>query len=329
MMNKRIGIAVALLATIATVAVTSAPAQERRERLRQLLQKPQQASDPAETKITAPGTYRFSFVDDGLTRHYIVHVPASLPRGKPAPLLLGLHGGGGNMEFQASNYGLTQKAEQAGFVAVFPNGSSRFPNGMLATWNAGKCCGKAAENKIDDVGFLREVIERVSRQIPIDRARIYATGMSNGGMMAYRLACELPTLIRAIAPVAGTDNTIACTPSKPMPVILFHARDDSHVSFGGGAGKDAVAKVNFTSVPATVAKWVALNRAQPKARPVLAVPGATCDLHVATPGGAPVEVCITDTGGHSWPGTPSRRANKDPSMAISANDRMWQFFQSL
>ena len=328
-MNMRIGIGVALLASIGTVVATAAPAQDRRERLREMLQRPQLPSDPAETKITAPGTYRFSFVHGSLTRHYIVHVPANLPRGKPAPLLLSLHGGGGNMDNQANSRGLKEKADQAGFVAVFPNGLSRFPNGVRATWNAGGCCGKAAETKVDDVSFLREVIERVSRQMTIDRSRIYSTGMSNGAMMSYRLACELPTLIRAIAPVAGTDNTIACKPSRPVPVILFHARDDSHVSFNGGAGPDSIAGVNFTSVPATVAKWVALNRAAPMAKRVLTVPGATCDRHAASPGGAPVEVCITESGSHSWPGTPSDRDNKNPSMAISANDLMWQFFQSL
>ncbi len=153
--------------------------------------------------------------------------------------------------------------------------------------------------------------------------------MSNGAIMSYRLACELPTVIRAIAPVAGTDTVTACTPSRPVPVILFHARDDSHVSFNGGPGKDAIAKVDFTSVPATVAKWVAINRAGPTAKRILAVPGATCDRHAARPGGAPVEVCITETGGHSWPGVPSVRANKAPSQAISANDLMWKFFQSL
>ena len=248
-MKHRTWIGLSVIASLGIAVAASAPAQDRRERLREMLQKPRQPSDPAETRITAAGTYRFSFVHDGLTRQYIVYVPASVPRGRPAPMLLGLHGGGGNMDYQANNYGLKAKADLAGFVAVFPNGYSRFLNGILATWNAGTCCGRAAGNTVDDVGFLKDVIERVSRQMPIDRGRIYATGMSNGAMMSYRLACELPTLIRAIAPVAGTDNTTACTPSRPVPVILFHARDDNHVSFNGGAGKDALAKVDFTSVP--------------------------------------------------------------------------------
>lgn len=333
MMNKRFWIGTSMLACIATAITATAPAQDRLERIRQLRERAQmktaRAGDPRETKITASGTYRFSFLHAGLKREYIVHVPAGLPRGKPAPLLLALHGGGGDMDFQADNYGLKQKADQAGFIAVFPNGYSRFPSGILATWNAGACCGKAVEQNVDDVGFLKEVILRVARQANVDRTRVYATGMSNGGLMSYRLACELPHMIRAIAPVAGTDNTKSCSPSRPVPVIHFHATDDTHILYTGGSGREALSKTDFVSVPATIEKWVRLDRARPQPQRVLSVAGAYCDVHAAGSRGAPVKLCVTETGGHSWPGAPSRRANKNPSMAISANDLMWEFFQSI
>lgn len=332
-MASRFWVGAALLAAIPAGIASTAPAQDRRERIQQLRQRAQmraaQKSDPNPTPISSPGTYRFHFAHGGLRREYIVYVPASLPRGRPAPMLLALHGGGGDMDFQADSYGIKQKADRAGFIAVFPNGHSRFKSGILATWNAGACCGRAVEQQVDDVGFLQQVIQRVSRQANVDRGRVFATGMSNGGLMSYRLACEIPHMIRAIAPVAGTDNTKACSPSRPVPVIHFHARDDSHVLYDGGSGRDALTRTDFVSVPATIAKWVRLNRASATARRVLEVPGAHCDLHAAGPRGAPVKLCVTDSGGHSWPGTPSRRANKDPSMAISANDLMWEFFQSI
>ena len=319
-----------VLATVVIGLGSAAPAQDRGEQARALIERARQKralpSDPNPTPIATPGTYRFHFTHDGLRREYLVYVPKTLPAGKPAPMLLALHGGGGDMDYQANNYGLVEKSELAGFIAVFPNGASRFRSGILATWNAGACCGRAVEQKVDDVGFLKEVVARVSRQLSVDQRRIYATGMSNGGLMAYRLACEAPELIRAIAPVAGTDNTISCKPSRPVPVIHFHARDDSHVLFGGGHGPDALVDTDFTAVPATIAKWVALNRASPRARTVLSVPGATCERH---DGAAPVELCVTESGGHSWPGSRSGRANKSPSQAISANDRMWDFFSSL
>lgn len=318
-----------VLAGITAGLASTAPAQERVGRAQALLERARekraQLSDPNPTAITAPGTYRFQFIFDGLTRQYLVHVPAKAI-GHPAPVILALHGGGGDMDYQAQNYGLVEKSDEAGFILVAPNGTSRFRSGILATWNAGACCGQAVENKVDDVGFLREVIARVSRQANVDESRIYATGMSNGGLMTYRLACEAPDLIRAIASVAGTDNTTICKPSRPVPVIHFHARDDSHVLFNGGAGPDSLVKTSFTSVPATIAKWVALDRADTKPKTVLSVPGAKCELHA---GGSPVELCVTDSGGHSWPGAKARRAGKTPSQAIDANDVMWAFFSSL
>jgi polyhydroxybutyrate depolymerase len=244
-------------------------------------------------------------------------------------MLLALHGGGGNADFQAddSKYKLISKSDAAGFVAVFPSGYSRFPSGILATWNAGTCCGAAQKNNVDDVGFIRAVIARVERQANIDKGRVFATGMSNGAMMSWRLACEAPE-IRAIAPVEGTDNTLSCRPAHPVAVIEFHAADDPIVPFNGGAGSGP-SQTDFVSVPATQAKWVALDRASPAAARVLTVAGAHCDLHKANRGGAPLELCVTDTGGHSWPGGGTQQGRKQPSMAISANDLMWSFFSSL
>jgi polyhydroxybutyrate depolymerase len=322
--------------TLAAVALTiggTAVAQRAGGRLQIVMKqiderRSKPADDPNPTSIRSPGDYRFSFVHDGVTREYLVHVPRSY-RGAPTAMLIALHGGGGNADSQAdnSNYGLIGKSEQAGFIAVFPNGYSRLPDGVFATWNAGACCGAAQRNGVDDVGFVREVIQRVERQASIDPKRVFATGMSNGAMMAWRLACEAPE-IRAVAPVEGTDNTTSCRPAHPVAAIEFHAADDPNVRFNGGVGVGP-SHVDFASVPATQAKWVAIDHADTGAKRVLTVSGAHCDLHRAKPGGAPVELCVTDTGGHSWPGGGSRQGRKRPSLAISANDLMWNFFSSL
>jgi polyhydroxybutyrate depolymerase len=198
---------------------------------------------------------------------------------------------------------------------------------MLATWNAGTCCAKARDQNVDDVGFLRKLVEDVGRRINIDRQRVFAIGMSNGAMMSYRLACEAPEVFVAIMAVAGTDNTRRCEPRQPVPVLHIHARDDDRVLFNGGAGKafrNETLVSDFVSVPATVAKWVKLNRAGAAER-VLTVPGAWCDRHAAASGGAPVKICVTDTGAHSWPGGEKDRGEA-PSTAIIANDLMWEFF---
>jgi polyhydroxybutyrate depolymerase len=333
-MKSRFLIGAAILAVVG-VTIGGTAAAQRLGQFQQIMERARERSaeptDPNMTPIAAPGDYRFSFTHDGVKREYLVHVPCSYRPNRPTPLLTALHGGGGDADFQAddSKYKLISKSEQAGFIAVFPNGYSRLPSGILATWNAGNCCGAAQKNNIDDVGFLKEVILRVERQANADSKRVFVTGMSNGALMSWRLACELPTMIRGIAPVEGTDNTTHCAPSRPVPVIEFHALDDDHVPFNGGTGVKALTDTNFASVPATQAKWVQIDRAELEPRRVLTLPGAHCDLHSAKPGGAPVDLCVTDNGGHSWPGGGTQQGRKQPSMAISANDLMWSFFSSL
>ena len=336
MQRRWITLSVLLLLACAAIA------QARDGRLRDVLRArlAERGADPAgavldpHAPITAPGDYRFEIRHDGLVRRYRVHVPHTYARSRPMPLLIALHGGGGDMDWQADDakYGLVTASEREGFVAVFPNGFSRLPGGRFATWNAGRCCGQARDRDVDDVGFIRQVVANVEGQLSIDRTRVYATGMSNGGMMAYRLACEASDVFRAVAPVAGTDNTVDCHPARPVSIAHFHARDDDHVLFGGGAGpgafRDTSAVTDFRSVPATVAQWSRIDRCTAPPRRVLEVPGAYCELLSDCAGGTEVQLCVTETGGHSWPGGHKDRG-EPPSQALSANDAMWAFFRSL
>ena len=283
--------------------------------------------------LSQPGSYRFTLQHGGLARAYLVHVPIGYRSGVATPVVLAFHGGGGDMNLQASdNYGLVNKSDSAGFVAVFPNGYSRLPGGKLATWNAGKCCGTARDEHMDDVGFVRALLAELEMHVTVDPKRIFATGMSNGGMLSHRLACEMADVFAAIAPVAGTDNTVQCKPSRPISVLHIHAKDDTHVLFNGGAGVDAfrdTSKVtDFVSVPDTISRWSQRNQCTGAPRRVLSVTGAYCDAYQTCAGGVQVELCVTETGGHSWPGGSKPRAGKaQVSQAISANDVMWDFFQ--
>jgi polyhydroxybutyrate depolymerase len=284
-------------------------------------------------KIPGPGRYEIHLRHGGRERMALVHVPQNHASARPAALVMALHGGGGGAIYQAddANYGLIGKSEKAGFIALFPNGISQTSNGMLATWNAGNCCAKARDEQVDDVGFLRALVADVAQRTSIAPRRVYAIGMSNGAMMAYRLACEAGDVFHGIMAVAGTDNTRACAPQQPVPVLHIHARNDEMVLFQGGAGQrlsrgDLAA--DFVSVPASIAKWVKLDGASPQPRRVLNVTGAYCDLYEAGKGGAPVKLCVTETGGHSWPGGQKTRGDESPSRAISANDLMWEFFSA-
>jgi len=284
-------------------------------------------------RISKPGDYNFSFEYGGVSRMYRIHVPPSYRVTNPTPLLVSFHGGGASMEYQATdkNYGQISKSDKEGFVLVFPNGYSKFRSGKFATWNAGTCCGPARDEKVDDVGFVKQVIENVSGQLNIDRNRIFATGMSNGGMFAYRLACEMSDTLKAIASVAGPDGTMSCTPKKPVSILHIHARNDDHAQFEGGSGKKSMPGslvTQFTSVSQTISNWVKRNECNTAPKRVLDKPGAYCDEYAQCKGNVEVELCVTASGGHSWPGAEKSRGDEPPSTAISANDVMWEFFKS-
>lgn len=342
-------LATQLLPLLAAVALTSLPppaaAQQGsvRERIRERLAERRESRQPEAPapndragELASPGTHTGRLEVMGQTRLFIVHVPPSYRPGQPMPVVLAFHGGGGSMELQADDrrYGLISKADSAGFIAVFPNGHSGLPGHHLATWNAGGCCGSARDSGSDDVAFVRALIAHLKQRLAVDAARVYAIGMSNGGMMSHRLACELADQLAGIAAVAGTDATSSCQPRRPVSVLMIHALDDDHVLYQGGAGpqafRDTSKVMDFVSVPETQRRWAQRNQCSPATQTVLERPGATCVRHATCADGVQVQLCTTDTGGHSWPGTSASRPGKEqPSQAINANDTIWAFFQSL
>lgn len=324
-----------LLALIGSLGLGFSTTSEATEaagwRARLQAQRESTAPRPA---LTAPGTHRVELRHDGLTRHALVHLPPGFRPGQATPVVLAFHGGGGDAAYMADDdrYGLISLADRENFVIVFPSGYSRLPRGKLATWHAGDCCGDARDRQIDDVGFVRALLQHLGQQILITPQRTFAMGMSNGAMMSYRLACEMSDAFRAIAAVAGTEAMTPCQPTHPVAILHIHARDDTHVLFDGGAGPDAfrdASKVmDFVSVPTTISRWVTRQHCTPTARRTLDVPGAYCETHVGCEGGTEVKLCVTASGGHSWPGAPGARLGRKapPSQALSANAQAWSFF---
>ena len=236
----------------------------------------------------------------------------------PVPLVVALHGFQSDAEVMAKVTALAAEAGQKNFVAAFGVGLDK-------SWNADLCCGASAAAGTDDVAYLRTMILTVEEQFPVDRSKVFFLGYSNGGMMAHRLACDASDLFTAITAVAGTDNTRDCHPSRPVSVLHIHARDDERVLFNGGAGQPSKQVTDFTSVADSTSRWVQRNGCQPTPRTVLQAPGARCVEHEGCQGGSRVRLCVTETGGHSWPGGGKVLGTRG-SQALSATTEMEHFF---
>jgi poly(3-hydroxybutyrate) depolymerase len=159
----------------------------------------------------------------GRTRSYLVH---DFARGRPAPVVIVLHGGGGNAANALKMTGFNRIAAREGAMAVYPNGTASRERGVLLTWNAGHCCAAAMQNRVDDVGFIGALIDALVAEGRADASRIYVTGMSNGGMMAHRLGRELSSKIAAIAPVVGAVFGDEPAPRAPTPALIVVGATD-------------------------------------------------------------------------------------------------------
>lgn len=237
----------------------------------------------------------------GQDRVYRLHKPAGLPAS--VPLVVVLHGGFGSAEQAERNYGWDQLADSAKFVAVYPDGVRRAWN-----VNGGGCCGKPAREHINDVAFISAVVADVAKHIGIDPSRVYATGMSNGAIMSYTLACET-TLFAAIGPVAGTQLD-PCTSPHPVSVIAIHGTADPNIPYGGGPGH-GLAHINGPAIPDLNALWRKVDRCQP---PTETTEGQVTTSIADCAQGRGVALITVADGGHRWPDF--------------ATGKLWNFFDS-
>lgn len=293
---------------------------------------PTTAPGPAATRpTTLPWGDELRRIDvGGRNRSYLLHLPPKHDPAKPMPVVLVFHGAGMNAVMMMSMSGMNAKADQAGFVAVYPNGTGI--GEVALTFNAWDGPDPLGRPPVDDVAFTVAILDDLARTIAIDPKRVYATGLSNGGMMCYRLAAELSDRVAAIAPVAGTLAVAEVAPKRPVPVIHFHGTADTIVPMAG-VNRPARRALRFRSVDESVQTFVKLNGCPPEPRtadlPDTADDGTSVKVKTWGPGkdGSEVVLVLIDGGGHTWPGrvSPLRfigRSTRD----ISANDVIWDFF---
>ena len=281
------------------------------------------SSVSCQTKSVYSSVYD-SLTFKGLVRTYLLHVPPGYVNTKPTSLIIALHGGFGsalNIENQSK---LSIKSDEANFIVVYPEGIKVFG---VRTWNAGGCCGPAESFNIDDVGFIDALIKKLSLEYNIDQKRIYATGISNGGMMSYRLASDLANKIAAVAPVAATMVIkTKLNPSRPVPIIHFHSFNDINVPYKGGVGSGVSGHYN-PPLDSVFNVWMNVNGCVKRDtvkndQNYLLVKWSNCNKN------SEIHFYMTRDGGHSWPGGVKYLPGDEPSRVINADDLMWEFFQA-
>ena len=266
-----------------------------------------------------------SLIWDSIERTYLVHLPSGFNGSENLPLVIAMHGGFGSADNLQNQSQLGEKADEEHFIVVYPEGVQ---GGVfdIRTWNAGWCCGHASTTDVDDVGFINALLDKLIDDFPIDTDRIYATGMSNGGFMSYRLACELSHRIAAIAPVAASMSMVNCSPDRMVPVLDFHSYLDFNVPIEGGFGIGP--STHYSSpLDSVMNVWSDLNACQNENDTIISNNQFT---HIAWTNCAcnyQVEQYITEDGGHSWPGGQPTPLGDPGSNYINANDVMWEFFE--
>lgn len=267
---------------------------------------------------------------EGLPRTYRLFVPEDLT--SAAPLLLALHGGlGSGQQFEASS-GLNGLATSNDFIVAYPDGVARFLDGTGArTWNAGKCCGPAVTRNVDDVAFLRAVVEDVANIQRVDRSRVYATGHSNGGMMAARLACEASDVFAAVGIQSATLETAGCSPHQPVSFMHIHGTADGNIPITGGNGS-GIAGVT-SSPPSKAARTLSrLNdcRGKPERLRDKSNPDLILTRWKSCAPGVGVQFLSVAGAGHAWMGQPPSSPWVDellgpPYRKFDSSRAIWSF----
>ena len=260
----------------------------------------------------------------GAARTYKIHVPAELGSDVRAPLVVVLHGGGGNADAIAENSGMSPKADREKFIVAYPQGVGRQAGAY--TWNASHCCAFAMTEHAPDVEFIGKLLDDIERLHRVDSKKIYITGMSNGGMMAYRILGAMADRIAAAGIVAGAMFADQPKPSRPVAMVMFHGSADPVVPFNGGTSPNATVAQSmnapFLPVKSAFDFWSKQDGCQGEISETTTA-AFTKQSQESCRAGAAVILYVIHDGGHAWPGG-LRGATGTP--AISATDVMWTFF---
>jgi len=244
----------------------------------------------------------FTLTVQGQERRYFLETPAAAPEGASWPLVINLHAFKSSPREQRELSEFKDIPERYGFAVAYPEGIGQ-------SWNSGRCCGSAARQQVDDVAFLRAMVEQIAMRIPLDRTRVFALGMSNGGGAAQRLACDASGLIAGVAAVSSRLTVRRCEPTRGVPLLLLHG------------SKDRVARIQNARLEAS--RWAERYDCDGSG-PAVDLDG--CKTFSGCRDGAEVTFCEVEDMGHCWPGK-RRCALGNPAPVFDATERILEFFQ--
>jgi polyhydroxybutyrate depolymerase len=264
-----------------------------------------------------PGTFAKTIEIEGQPREYILHTPPTYDGSQALPVVIVLHGHGGSDKEMMAATGMNAKADQENFIVIYPNGTGEprgFNNGILF---------KPTSN-MDDDAFMRTLIENSIQQLHADPRRVYIAGFSNGAGMTYRLGAEFTSQLAAIAIVEGAIGThqggssmVIPQPSSPLPVIIFHGKQDKTIPYDGGTGAN---NLDYFSVANALAFWNKNNGCtqEPQKQTLDNGNVLTEDFQGCTAGSEVLLYTIL-SGVHEWP-------TQQDKAGFSGTDAVWDFF---
>jgi polyhydroxybutyrate depolymerase len=260
-------------------------------------------------------------VSSGVEREYILYVPKNYHRGKPAPLVITLHGAGVSPRLQMEMSEWNEVADREGFLVVYPSGTT---GGGPRVWRM----SGAGETR--DVRFISDLIGEIQKTYSIDPRRIYANGLSNGGGMSFILSCRLPHRIAAVGLVGAAQLApwSSCADEHAVPMIDFHGTADPMAPYDGGSSW--VVPHPLPSVPRWAANWARRNHCAPHPIDSRVKVDVMRREYTHCTDGASVVLYTIRGGGHTWPGgqqLPEWFAGRT-STSIDATREMWAFFEA-
>lgn len=271
------------------------------------------------------GTATHGIAIDGAQRTFLLHVPDASSAARALPLVIVLHGSSGDAESIRESSQMDVLSDARGFLVAYPNGSEGGFGLYPSDWNAGTCCGASFREGVDDLAFISALIARVESQIPVDRTRIYVAGFSDGGRMAYHVACQLAPTIAAIAVVSGSLVDDQCAPDAGVPVLAIHGTADDQVAYDEQAATSVPGGMPemASDLPSSIQFWIAADGCG--SGTVAQVAGDVVRTTFDSCAGGNVVFFTIDGGSHGWPGEPGA----DPLMSeIKASELIADFFGS-